>query len=83
MGFMCSSVISSKCFKETAIYIHLTIFGPQTFPIHCGLAIRNLRTEPLLFLFSKKINLYFHIHFIGLPYFLFHTCNNVLFVCLI
>ena len=38
-------------------------------PIHCNLAIKNLRTEPLLFLFSKKINLYVHIHNISLPYF--------------
>ena len=44
-------------------------------PIYCSLAIKNLRTEPLLFLFSKNYKLYFHIHFINLPYFLC-TCNK-------
>ena len=39
-------------------------------PTHCSLAIMNLRTELLLFLFWKKGNkVYFHIHFISPPYF--------------
>ena len=45
-------------FKETAICTHFTIFGPLNvctkISIHCSLAIKNLRTESLLFLFSEK-----------------------------
>ena len=68
-------LISSKCFEETAICIHFTIFGllnvRAKIPIHCSLAIKNSRTESLLFLFSRKINLYFHIHFISIPFVFF------------
>ena len=47
-----------KYFKETAICIRFTIFGPLNVRtkilFHCSLGIKNLRTESLLFLFSKK-----------------------------
>ena len=72
--------MSSKSFNETAICIHFTIFRPLNvrtkIPIHCSLAIENLRTESLFFFFSeKKINLYVQIHFISIP-FVYSTCDK-------
>ena len=49
-------------------------FGPLNvrtkISIHCCLA-KNLRTESLLFFFSKKDNFRFFIHFISIAYFFF------------
>ena len=46
--------------------------------IHCSLAIKNLRMESLLFLFSKKDTFIFsYIHFISIPHCFFFTLHVV------
>ena len=50
-------------------YFGATEFTVAKIPIHCSLAIKNLRTESPLLILKKKINLYFHIHFISIPFF--------------
>ena len=71
---------SSKCFKETAKCIHFTIFGPLNvrakIPIHWSLAIKNLRTESLLFLFSKKDKFIFSYTFNKYSVFFYYACNK-------
>ena len=64
--------------------IHFTILGPLNvrteIQIHCSLAVKNLRTESLLFLFSKKDKFIFSYTFykysVFFFFFFYYTCNK-------
>ena len=57
-----------------------TILGPLNvrteIQIHCSLAVKNLRTESLLFLFSKKDTFIFSYTFHKYSVFFYYTCNK-------